>query len=471
MPEIKIKVRDKCAEGDGVIICNNSDYTVVWDLDGEWTPYDTKTMRVNLADGTYQDVVFTGDTATLPVLTASGWVSVGLYAGDIHTSRAARLLALSSVLTPGGSPAAPAEDVYAQIMAKLNELSTVSPEDIAKAVEAYLTELPAASASMRVEGGYIQFSSDGKTWENVIALANIRGAPGKDGAPGDDGITPHIGDNGNWYLGDTDTGKPSRGAPGAKGDPGKDGAGMDITGATVGQIAKISAVDAEGRPTAWETIDGYTGQVTVDNLTNPDHPTDLVQYAAFQAAVPMVQQMGIFGATVGQIIKVKAVNSDGCPTAWEPVDMPAGGGEDEWELINTISITEPVHAIDITIDSNGDAFSLKKIFIYSPLGLKADGNSQVFIELYSGASTAMYFSSMNDAIEKSPKALFAEFDVVGSFYREYLLASTYHLEDVMSQNVGLMLSKNKGPITRISISLQYNYVFTNGEFQIYGVRE
>lgn len=406
MPEIKIKVRDKCADGEGVIICNNSDYTVVWDLDEEWTPYDTKTMRVNLADGTYQDVVFTGDNAALPVLTASGWVSVGLYAGDIHTSRAARLLALSSVLTPGGSPAAPAEDVYAQIMAKLNELSTVSPEDIAKAVEDYLTEHPAASASMRVEGGYIQFSSDGKTWENVIALANIRGAPGKDGAPGDDGITPHIGDNGNWYLGDTDTGKPSRGAPGAKGDPGKDGAGMDVTGATVGQIAKISAVDASG-----------------------------------------------------------------VPTGWVAVDMPAGGGGDEWELINTISITEPVHAIDITIDSNGDAFSLKKIFIYSPLGLKADGNSQVFIELYSGASTAMYFSSMNDAIEKSPKALFAEFDVVGSFYREYLLTSTYHLEDVMSQNVGLMLSKNKGPITRISISLQYNYVFTNGEFQIYGVRE
>ena len=143
MPEIKIKVRDKCAEGEGVVICNNSDYTVAWDLDGEWTPYDTKTMRVNLTDGGYQDVVFTGNTAALPVLSTPGWVSVGLYAGDIHTSRAARLLALSSVLTPGGSPAVPAEDVYAQIMAKLNELSTVSPEDIAKAVEDYLTEHPA----------------------------------------------------------------------------------------------------------------------------------------------------------------------------------------------------------------------------------------------------------------------------------------------------------------------------------------
>lgn len=267
MPEIKIKVRDKCAEGEGVIICNNSDYTVVWDLDQEWEPYSAKTMRVNLADGTYQDVVFTGNTAALPVLTASGWVSVGLYAGDLHTSRAARLLALSSVLTPGGSPAAPAEDVYAQIMAKLNELSTVSPEDIAKAVEDYLAEHPIEETDPTVP---------------------------------------------KW-------------------------AKADITGATVGQIAKIYAVDDNGKPTAWETIDGYTGQVTVDNLTNPDHPTDLVQYAAFQAAVPLVQQMGIFGATVGQIIKVKDVNSDGGPTAWEPVDMPSGGGDGEWVFAGSVT--------------------------------------------------------------------------------------------------------------------------------------
>nr|DAZ15834.1 MAG TPA: hypothetical protein [Caudoviricetes sp.] len=189
MPEINIKVRDKCAEGEGVIICNNSDYTVVWDLDNEWEPYSTRTMRVNLADGTYQDVVFTGDNAALPVLTASGWVSVGLYAGDLHTSRAARLLALSSVLTPGGSPAAPAEDVYAQIMAKLNELSTVSPEDIAQAVADYLTEHPIEETDPTVP---------------------------------------------EW-------------------------AKADITGATVGQIAKISAVDDNGVPTAWEPADMPSG--------------------------------------------------------------------------------------------------------------------------------------------------------------------------------------------------------------------
>lgn len=73
---------------------------------------------------------------------------------------------------------------------------------------------------------------------------------GDKGADGTDGLTPHIGDNGNWYLGDTDTGKPSRGEAGA---------GMDITGATVGQIAKIAAVDASGVPTAWSPVDMPTG--------------------------------------------------------------------------------------------------------------------------------------------------------------------------------------------------------------------
>ena len=180
MPEIKIKIRDKRAGGTGTVICGNSDYTVVWDLDAEWAAYDTKTMRVNLADGTYQDVVFTGNTAALPVLSTPGWASVGLYAGDLHTSRAADLRVLPSVTTPGGAPADPAEDVYAQITEKLNQLIAVQPESVAQAVADYLTEHPAVS-SMRVEDGYIQFSGDGENWDNVVALAGLKGPKGDPG--------------------------------------------------------------------------------------------------------------------------------------------------------------------------------------------------------------------------------------------------------------------------------------------------
>ena len=34
--------------------------------------------------------------------------------------------------------------------------------------------------------------------------------------------------------------------------------------------------------------------------------------------------MGITGATVGQIAKITAVDASGVPTAWSPVDMPSG---------------------------------------------------------------------------------------------------------------------------------------------------
>lgn len=50
------------------------------------------------------------------------------------------------------------------------------------------------------------------------------GAPGQAGTPGENGVTPTIGENGNWFLGETDTGKPSRGEQGAPGQDGSDGA-------------------------------------------------------------------------------------------------------------------------------------------------------------------------------------------------------------------------------------------------------
>ena len=49
------------------------------------------------------------------------------------------------------------------------------------------------------------------------------GADGQDGKDGKDGLVPYIGANGNWWLGDTDTGVKAS-VKGDKGDPGKDGA-------------------------------------------------------------------------------------------------------------------------------------------------------------------------------------------------------------------------------------------------------
>lgn len=46
--------------------------------------------------------------------------------------------------------------------------------------------------------------------------------------------------------------------------------------------------------------------------------------------------LGITGATVGQIAKIAAVDTDGKPTAWEPVDI--AGGE-TWEKITDVAFT------------------------------------------------------------------------------------------------------------------------------------
>lgn len=176
------------------------------------------------------------------------------------------------------------ETVQKQI-GNLDDLTTKAKETLVAAIN----EAARTGAAMRTDGGYIQYSADdGSTWENLIALAELKGEPGQngaDGAPGadgysptasvdqstdgakitiidksgtteavvkngkdgangrdgvngqpgkdgTDGITPTIGDNGNWFLGATDTGKPSRGATGDTGTDGKDAPQIDDTSIT-----------------------------------------------------------------------------------------------------------------------------------------------------------------------------------------------------------------------------------------------
>lgn len=124
MPDISITVTDKrpvCTAGT-TVVCDNSDYIVHWDLDGEWSAYDTKTMRVIYMDSTYADIVFSGDSAALPPVPVPGCVQIGLYAGDIHTSRMALLRALSSVRSASGAPANPTPDVYDQLMERMAQI-------------------------------------------------------------------------------------------------------------------------------------------------------------------------------------------------------------------------------------------------------------------------------------------------------------------------------------------------------------
>ena len=75
-------------------------------------------------DGTFEDKVFSGDTIELPVCTVPGAVQIGLFAGNIRTSRVAILRALPSVRSAAGAPADPTPDVYDQLMARMAQLET-----------------------------------------------------------------------------------------------------------------------------------------------------------------------------------------------------------------------------------------------------------------------------------------------------------------------------------------------------------
>ena len=74
--------------------------------------------------------------------------------------------------------------------------------------------------------------------------------------------------------------------------------------------------------------------------------------------------LGVTGASVGDIIKVKAVDDSGKPTAWEAVTVEIPGGEGEGRLICDITLSEEVNSIEITSDSDGKSFELSEVWIY-----------------------------------------------------------------------------------------------------------
>lgn len=122
MKTINVTVRDKIASaaGDIVYICGNSDYVINFDFDAEWDDYDVKTARF-VHDGSYIDIVFTGNQCAMPVIHKAYGIYVGVYASDLRTTTPAHIPSAASILSAEGTPAAPPDDVYAQITALCNE--------------------------------------------------------------------------------------------------------------------------------------------------------------------------------------------------------------------------------------------------------------------------------------------------------------------------------------------------------------
>lgn len=143
MPEIHIEIRNKIArlKKPTLLVCDNSDYVAVFDFDEEWSLYETKTARF-VVDSEPTDVVFSGDRCAIPPVSDTTLLEIGVFAGDIHTTTPVSVRCLKSITSGIGAPAAPSDDVYNQIMEKLNDLNELSDEELAEAIEAYFGEHP-----------------------------------------------------------------------------------------------------------------------------------------------------------------------------------------------------------------------------------------------------------------------------------------------------------------------------------------
>lgn len=119
------------------------------------------------------------------------------------------------------------------------DVGAATPEGVTSAVDA-------AAEKLQPKGDYI--TQDGLQSATNAALAQAKASGEFDGAQGPKGDTGPQGPQGE------------QGPKGDTGPHGPAGAGLDVTGATVGQTVKISAVDANGVPTAWVPVDVVSGE-------------------------------------------------------------------------------------------------------------------------------------------------------------------------------------------------------------------
>ena len=389
--------------------------------------WDSLRKTVVFRGAATKDVLDAGNEIVIPaevVSKAGGSLYMGVYGVDAENHVAiptiwTELGVIQGAATPSGDAStAPSLPVWAQIQAMVGDLGTldteaksnlvaainealtkggeIAPAEVQRIVEDYLKANPPGTVSDGKDGitptigkngnWYLGSTDTGKPSRGADGTPGATGAPGKDGAPGadgKDGITPTIGKNGNWYLGSTDTGKPSRGAggtPGAAGASGKDGSpgadGKDGITPAIGENGNwyLGSSDT-GKPS--RGADGAVPDIQIGTVTTLPAGSDATASMGGTAENPLLNlgiprgadgqgggsggtdiSLGLTSATVGQTIKVKAVDTDGKPTAWEAAES----GE-KWEKIAEIIIpdgAEESNALTINKDLNGQPFSLLK---------------------------------------------------------------------------------------------------------------
>ena len=415
MYTIQISVRDKIAtQTDGTVIINgNSDYSIEFDFDAEWSDLNNKIGIFAYNDAAahkwaYQTVMFSGNTCTVPIFRDIHCVYVGVTAGNVRVTTPAKVQCRLSISDYADTEEPPSADIWGQILAKLDELQTEIDEIKAGGVGGtpdWAQNDPNGAGYIKNRcGGYDDVQTKESELQSLNCPADKNAATTFAGSSffppsaGDiisvtvDGITKEYtlaeetvdGESFSWFgtqnplsLTDIDAFFASDKWYGAFGTAASDhislviavqyGSRSEIAGKTVGlkqrrllltpvkinrrylDVPDWAKADAKPTYTASDVgavpTDSVTTAVNAES-TNENVPTAKAVYDALQNIdIPSGTDISLgVTATVGQTIKVKAVDADGKPTAWEAVDMAAGDTE-VWEKVCQVTTTENVSFI------------------------------------------------------------------------------------------------------------------------------
>lgn len=119
--------------------------------------------------------------------------------------------------------------------------------------------------------------------------------------------------------------------------------------------------------------------------------------------------LGITSAAVGQTIKVKAVNEQGMPTAWEAADMASGSSGEVWETLTEATLEEESVPI-LDIGAMASTFSNLRFYFTFPI-VESVETVQVRLSTTNNITTGLTYRMMdiNRGNDKSETWAFIDF--------------------------------------------------------------
>ena len=251
MVELHIKIRKRIARlayGENFVSYNEG-YKIIFDFDKEWDSIENKTARFIFGEN-YIDYPFNGNEVEIPLIKNADTLEIGVYSDNLYTTTAVKFKVLKSIKDE--------EKIEILVPEAYPEIEELDDEDLIRVYDKSEEKIGISPLKKL-------FDKMGVAIDDALTAAKASGE--FDGA---DGITPTIGENGNWYLGDIDTNKPSRGEKGDTGSTGPTGPQGEIgpqgpkgeigPQGPKGDTGATGATGADGKSAYSYAVDGgYTG--------------------------------------------------------------------------------------------------------------------------------------------------------------------------------------------------------------------